>query len=232
MVESYDIPSVNQAEVLRYLGHHGQEISQDLLARLAEKTDACLAAARPRGCVRTFDVARIAEGEVVLEGCVLRLRGNDICAHLAGARAVGVMAVTLGAAIDRELQLLSHTDALGQVLFDAAATALVERAADAAEASLVSQAAGRDLYVNWRFSPGYGDLPLDCQPQILATLDAQRRLGLGLTDSMLLVPTKSVTAVIGMFETPQDSRVELCDKCHCRDFCTIRATGRTCHGKE
>ena len=49
-----------------------------------------------------------------------------------------------------------------------------------------------------RFSPGYGDLPLSVQPAFLAALDATRRLGITLTSSFLMVPTKSVTAFVGV----------------------------------
>lgn len=88
----------------------------------------------------------------------------------------------------------------------------------------------RGLFPNARYSPGYGDWGLDAQPQMLAAVDAQRRLGLTLTPTLLLVPTKSVTAVIGLFDEPQPTHLRLCSKCHCREFCEIRKTGRTCRG--
>ena len=51
-----------------------------------------------------------------------------------------------------------------------------------------------------RYSPGYGDLPLAFQQDLFRALDCERRLGLTLTDSLLMVPSKSVTAIIGMKE--------------------------------
>ena len=168
--------------------------------------------------------------ELVLRGTTLAPRGRDICAHLAGAVSVGVLAVTLGLACERELRRLSITDPLDGMIFDAAATTLVERAADAAEAQLVAVASERGLYTNSRYSPGYGDWGLEAQPQMLAAVDAQRQLGLTLTPTLLLVPTKSVTAVVGMFATPQPTSKRLCGKCLCREFCTIRKKGRTCRG--
>ncbi|HQE70821.1 MAG TPA: hypothetical protein PK071_06860, partial [Atopobiaceae bacterium] len=56
------------------------------------------------------------------------------------------------------------------------------------------------------FSPGYGDLPLAVQPVLLSSVDAQRRLGISLTDTLLMVPTKSITAVTGIFKTPPAAR--------------------------
>lgn len=46
-----------------------------------------------------------------------------------------------------------------------------------------------------RRSPGYGDLPLALSRTILAELDAPRKIGVSITDSNLLVPSKSVTAI-------------------------------------
>ncbi|MEE8716920.1 MAG: vitamin B12 dependent-methionine synthase activation domain-containing protein [Coriobacteriales bacterium] len=235
-VESYDIARLDRGEVLRYLGYAGQPLSDELDGRIDAAIERCLQVARPRGCVAVFDAGpsrELDDGTPVLtmRGATLELRGADIARHMRGASAYGVLAVTLGVGVERELRALSLTDTLGELIFDAAATTCVERAADAAEARLVARAAARRLYTNFRFSPGYGDLPLDTQPALLATLDAQRKLGLSLTKSNLLVPTKSVTAVVGMFTEPQQSSHLGCGTCFCREFCTIRSTtGRTCHG--
>ena len=56
----------------------------------------------------------------------------------------------------------------------------------------------RGLVPTRRYSPGYGDLPLSVQPALLDALDAGRRLGVTLTESLLMVPMKSVTAVVGI----------------------------------
>ena len=65
---------------------------------------------------------------------------------------------------------------------------------------------------------------------LLDALDARRRLGITLSPTLLMTPTKSVTAVVGMFDTPQPSTHASCADCFCRAFCNLRATtGRTCH---
>ena len=71
-------------------------------------------------------------------------------------------------------------------------------------------------------------MPLSAQPVLLATLDAQRRLGITLSKSLLMTPTKSVTAVVGLFGEPQPSSHASCADCLCRDFCRILRTGRPC----
>ena len=232
-VESYDIRSVDRGEVLRYLGYAGQKLSPELDGRIDETVSHCLGTARPAGCVRVFDVSGVAEKDGVpvigLAGTALELRGHSIAEHLEGALAVGVLAVTLGMGVEVELRRLSLTDRVGQLVFDAAGSALVERAADAAEARVVAAAAERGLFCGTRFSPGYGDFPLATQPTLLATLDAQRTLGITLSPELLMTPTKSVTAVVGLFGEPKEGTGrEACATCLCRDFCLLRRSGRTC----
>lgn len=232
VARAYEIASVERGEVLRYLGHSGQKIAPELDARIDEVVARCLGAARPRGVTRVFDVARRGrrDGRPVIElaGTALALEGSSIARHLDGAVAVGVLAVTAGMGVDLELRRLSLTDRVAEVVFDAAGSALVERAADAAEADIVAEAAARGLYTGSRFSPGYGDLPLATQPVLLSSLDAQRALGITLSATLLMSPTKSVTAVVGLFEEPRERAYVACDECLSRDFCKIRPTGSTC----
>ncbi len=228
--ESYDIASLDRREVLRYLGYRDQQLSDELGERIDAVVGRCLLLARPRASIADYPVASVDAGEVRLDGCTLRLTGADIVGHLHDATRVALFAVTLGADIDRELRRLSLTDALEQVIFDAAATALVERAADAANARIRAYAADLGMFTSWRFSPGYGDLPLSVQTDFLAALDATRQLGITLTPSDLMVPTKSVTAVVGIHPDPQPGLEGSCSICSLAEFCTLRTTGRTCRG--
>ena len=233
-LKSYQIDALDRKEVLRYLGYRGQEVTPELDARLDAAIASCLAIGRARASIAVYRVAgreELPDGtpQVTLADTALTLVGTSMQRHMRGARKVGVLAVTIGMGVERELKRLSLTDHLGQVLFDAAATTMVERAADAAEATLVGMAAREGLYTNFRFSPGYGDMPMQTQHVLLDALDA-RRLGITLSPTLLMTPTKSVTAVVGMFDAPQPSTHASCADCFCRAFCNLRAaTGRTCH---
>lgn len=200
-----------RGQALRYLGHRGQELGLELEARVDEACVRCESVACPAVVRRTFG-----RGD-------LWLPGKDIDRHLAGAREVVAFAATLGHDVDRELRRLGHVDPLGQVIFDAVATALVERLANKTEASVRDEARARGMFCSWRFSPGYGDLPLDAQPGLLAALDATRRVGITLTASRLMVPTKSVTALMGVHPTPQPPPVSSCSLCGLSAYCDHRA---------
>ena len=138
--------------------------------------------------------------------------------------------MTIGLAVERELRRLALLNSLDQALFDAAATTLVECAAADAEALVRSRAREQGRFANARFSPGYGDLPLACQPTLLDALDARRRLGITLSPSLLMTPTKSVTAVIGIFDELPPRMRTTCADCPCHEFCTIHRSGGSCRG--
>ncbi|MBR3224920.1 MAG: hypothetical protein IKF78_06330 [Atopobiaceae bacterium] len=205
-------------ELLRYLGHGGQDVTPELKRRMDAMCELCDEVARPACVVQAFDARQLP----------LDLPGNDIAEHLRDACEVVLFAVTLGHGVDRELRKLAATDSLGQVVFDAAATAAIEREASRVEAKVRLDAARRGLYCSWRFSPGYGDLPLSVQPAILRTLNATRRLGITLTPSYLMIPTKSVTAIVGVHPTPQPGLASSCAVCNLSEFCELRKRGATC----
>ena len=171
--------------------------------------------------------------KVALEGCDLILEGNSIAEHLRGACKVALMACTLGAVSEREMRKHEAISVADGVMFGACCSALVEAAANITEDLVVRFAQDMGMSTNWRFSPGYGDLPLNVQPVFLKALDASRRLGISVTSTNMLVPVKSVTAVLGLFEKPADggeARVDACAICRLRDGCELRKRGVTCHG--
>lgn len=234
--------TLDRDEALRYLGYAGQELDAQLRERFEQLAQACEQGLRPTCVQAAFPVdaarTRWADGvehpQVTLAGCGLVLPGRDIARHLQGAREVALMACTLGAASERELRkhaAVSPTDAL---LYGAAASALVEAAANACDAAIAAGAAARGLFAGSRYSPGYGDLPLSVQPAFLVALDATRRLGLTATEGNLLVPTKSVTAIIGLFDEPRLPRegedARDCATCPLAESCRLKEKGRTCHG--
>ncbi|MCL2375602.1 MAG: methionine synthase, partial [Firmicutes bacterium] len=64
-----------------------------------------------------------------------------------------------------------------------------------------------------RFSPGFGDFDLSYQPTMLYLVKAEKNAGIGLTDRHLLVPQKSVSAVIGMGGERVEGGKVCCGKC-------------------
>ena len=231
-------PHVDRDEVLRYLGYAGQEIGDEL----SEWIEGIVAGVErdfaPQGVRRVFPVdasSLDASGQpcIRLEGSEVVLSGRDVYRHLKDADWCALMAVTLGSACERRLRVLSSQRPSEAVVFDAACSAYAEAAIGCMDADVREAAGGLSLSANWRFSCGYGDCPLDAQPSIVASLDATRRIGLTVLPSNLLLPSKSVTAMVGLFRGrpgSADAR-PTCGVCRMRGSCAFRKRGVTCYGE-
>lgn len=183
--------SIDVEEVKRWLGYAGQPLDPSLAERIGRSVRTCEGAATPRW------VWRLIPADSPL--CAGLLVGDDIARHLAGASALAVMVSTAGIACDREIRKLSVLSALDALIFDTAASVVAEAAMDACEAEVRSSLVGSGMALGARFSPGYGDMPLDVQGAFLSCADAPRRIGVTVSSSNMLVPAKSVTAVAGIY---------------------------------
>lgn len=122
-----------------------------------------------------------------------KVNSHSLSRNLEGCREAIVFAVTLGMGVERRLNRLSLLSESEFFITDALASAAAEAACDYAEAELA-----KGLVCRPRFSPGYGDLALNLQPAIVTLVNAQKLLGITLTPSLLMVPTKSITAIMGV----------------------------------
>ena len=208
-------PDISQA--LRYMGVPGEG---DAAARalLERARQALYAAARPRA------VSLRAEREALAP----YLRGEDSTRHLEGCGACVLLACTLGAAADAVQRAANTADMAYAVALDALASVLAEQVADAAERTLREEATRDGLFLTGRFSPGYGDYPIELQNELLRLMDAPRKIGLCATPTHLLTPRKSITAVLGLADRPVTGRRAGCAHCALRGRCAYRKEGKTC----
>lgn len=212
------------SEPLRYLGVRG-EPDPGLYAELSAVADRLTQTVTPRWVWRVFHVKHTFDG-VELEGTDLVLTGEMARKMLADCSQAVLLACTLGAGFETLLRAEQARSMARAAMLDVCGSAWVEAGCDQAEREISARYPG--LYLTDRFSPGYGDLPLALQTEICALLDAQRRLGVQVTDSLLMNPTKSVTAVIGLSKKPQPARVKGCGYCNLRESCQYRKEGKTC----
>lgn len=215
---------LNIEEALRYLGVPAP-IPKDL-RREAEAVAAGLTAAlRPRYLYRVFPLAHEAD-RIVLTGAGVTLTGLSARKMLSTCDQAALLACTLGSPFDALLRTEQARDMAKAVILDACGSAWVEAGCDEAERELSARLPGR--YLTDRFSPGYGDLPLALQSGLCAALNAPRRLGVTVTESFLLNPVKTVTAVIGLSDEPQRARIRGCAYCSMRETCALRKGGKSC----
>ncbi len=142
----------------------------------------------------TFDL-RI-EGDLCDLG-VMQIRSRDLAAHLAGCKRVMVFAATLGAVFDRELQKSTRLSPARAYELQMQGLREIEAFCDTLCAELAKQ---QGSALRRRFSPGYGDLSLEVQREIFRVLDPAKHIGLCLSDSCVMTPSKSVSAFVGVEE--------------------------------
>lgn len=211
---------VDVSEALRYLGAASDPATETLVREAAAELER---AVQPRFVWRVLQVSHTADGVRI---GALPLPGTLAQTMLRDAAQAAIVVCTLGAGFETLLRAAEARDMARAAVLDACGSAYVEAGCDAAEREIAARFPG--LFRTDRFSPGYGDLPLSLQPELLALTDAQRRLGITLTESLLMVPSKSVTAVVGLCDTPQPARVRGCAHCNLNASCNFRKRGTTC----
>ena len=215
--------TLDRAEALRYLAIARPDAGS--LEAIEPVAAALEQALTPRFTFAAFPVRHTPEGEA-LEGSGLVLPGGMAKTMLRECTHAVLLLCTLGAGFESRLRAASARDMAQAAMLDACGSAYVEAGCFDAEKAIAARFPGK--FLTDRFSPGYGDLPLELQPKLCAALDSQRRLGVTVTESLLMVPMKTVSAVIGLADTPQPARVRGCQFCARRETCNFRKHGQTC----
>ena len=206
-------------ETARYLGYHGTEPDAATGALIEECLSEVEAAAVPRSVHERFPL--IFNGDGNFQVASMQLHSNSLQRNLTGCKEVYLFAATLGIAVDTLIKRAALMDSAKGAVMQAAAATVIEAYCDEENEKLRQEAAAERLYLRPRFSPGYGDLSLDCQRDFLNLLKAQKNIGLTVTDSGLMVPIKSVTALIGISGIPTPCHKQGCEICPKTD-CTFR----------
>jgi hypothetical protein len=223
-----DPAELSRREIFRYLGYRAQLPDERTIRLVETAIGDCAAQLLPAYVWEIFPVKALCGG-FFLEGTQVRLTGSSIRRNLQGAHRAALMAATLGVQAERLLAGLQRTDMAQALIAEAVCTEVIEKTCDAAQRGIQKKAAERGFYTAPRFSPGYGDLPLDVQPSLLGALDALKTIGLSCNDSMLLLPRKSVTAVVGIFErAPKQPPGGGCGGCALSKNCEYRKADDVC----
>ena len=222
--------TIRKRELYRYLGYRGgAQPDAEVLARIAECEPRLQEAAAPRFLIQQVPVVLnsgiySSAGEQVIPHLLIAgmdISSEDLQKNLEDCDEVILFAATLGPGPDLLIRRASAQRMSDAVIYQAMSAEMIESYCDEICAQLRREAAEKGLYLRPRFSPGYGDLPLDLQKDLLRILDAPKKIGLTLTDSLLMMPSKSVTALIGLTKKPQPDHEKDCAICPKTD-CAFR----------
>ncbi len=211
------LTEISQAEALRYMGVRGEPDGQlrTEMGRCAEKL---AAAAQPRAVWRLFDLKE----DGTLSGTSFRPEGNAVRRLLSGGDQAVLMAATLGTETEILIRRAQGENMAAAVILDALASAAIENVCDNLCKDLAAELAPRKL--TSRFSPGYGDFPLAQQKELCSVLNVTRLLGITLSPGGLMIPQKSVTALMGVSDR-QTLSAAGCEGCTQAVNCLYRKEG-------
>ncbi len=196
--KTYPQPPVDRREILRYM--RCKEADGDIDALL----DACLAELLPllvyKVCWRIFPLRRTKD---LLDLGFMQTDSRGLVRNLQGCDRLVLFAATVGLEVDRLIAKYGRLSPVKALCMQAIGAERIESLCDAFCSELEQKYTAERLQLKPRFSPGYGDFPLEAQKAVFQALDCPRKIGLSLNDSLLMSPSKSVTALAGLF--PQNA---------------------------
>ena len=220
------ITSINRSETLRYLGYR-DNINIDNLTPILDECEAkLLKAIDPRYIYKFFPIKKVDE-TIHIENTSLILTGNSILNHLKGCYGVILLSATLSNSADKIISEYQIKDMTSALILDSMASTAIEQVCNIAEEEIRKKINAED-FMTWRFSPGYGDLPIDLQKVFVRVTDAEKRIGLTVNEGGILLPRKSVTAIIGLSKQPIPKQRRGCAYCNMNKTCQFRKGGTHC----
>lgn len=190
LTKTYTEPPFSFKEILRYAGCTGP--AEELMPLLTE----CIDMARPILSYRVcFCELPVYVNNGVCDFDVLSFYSQNLAKNLSGCEKAVLFAATVGAPLDRLITRYSRLSPSKALMLQALGAERIEALCDSFCDDISKQ---YSLSVKPRFSPGYGDLPLSVQSDIFAVLNCSKHIGLTLNNSLLMSPTKSVSAFVGI----------------------------------
>ena len=188
-VKSFSSPPVDRNEVLRYARVAKNSFEMEKIL------DECITEAEKhlvyKTCYSFFDI-KIEENEIDLG--FARTSSKSLIKAFNGCDRIVPFCATIGSGIDRLIAKSTVVSPARAVVLQALGSERVEALCDEF-CSYIAEEVGE---CTRRFSPGYGDLPLEIQRDVFASLDPTRRIGVDLGDNLFMQPSKTVTAIIGI----------------------------------
>lgn len=214
-IKQYNEIPVDLGEILRYMNAENnaetvsiiEECLKELNNRLSYKV-----------CYDQFAITL--NGNLVDLGFTT-IESDNLSNNLKDCQSVIIFAATIGIEIDRLIARYGRLSPVKALTFQAIGAERIESLCNEFNREMILEQSKLGFYTRARFSPGYGDLELSYQKDIFRVLDCSRKIGLSLNDSLLMSPSKSVTAIIGVSNIEKNCTKKGCSSCEKRD-CSFR----------
>lgn len=214
--KTYEEPKYNVKEVMRYAGAvKPDESALNLFKNMSEELKGKLSY---RVCWSEFPVKNNGDS---LDLSFAETNSKDLKKNLMTCEKIILFAATIGIYLDRMILKYSKVSPSKALMLQAIGAERIESLCNIFNSDMTEQFKAKEKYTMPRFSPGYGDLDISFQTEIFKALDCPRKIGLSLNKSLLMSPSKSVTAIIGISDRCPAPSAKNCGACKKYD-CNFR----------
>lgn len=207
--------NIKRSEILRYLGYGNSKADCKTNLIIDECIKEVEDVISPKS---TYTILPITVNNDTVNFNDIIIHSKNLAKNLSGCDKVVLFAATLGTNVDMLLRKYTCSKISKAVVLQSTSAVFIEEYCDECQINIEDKVAKNGYFIRPRFSPGYGDFSLEHQIDLIRILDCPRKIGLTLTDSLILVPSKSVTAVMGLSKTNQHCDIGGCEQCskkHC-----------------
>ncbi len=219
------ITNININEALRYMGYNNKIDIENIMPIINNCEKKLLDNIKPRFIYKIMDI-EINNDITYVKNSTIAFKSSDLAKHLYNCEKAIFLACTLSNNVDRLISEYQVNDMTSALITDCMASAAIEQVCNEAENLIKENIV--DYYMTWRFSPGYGNLSITYQKNFINITDATKRIGLTLNDNNILLPRKSVTAIIGLSKSPIPPKRRGCAICNMNKTCQYRKRGEHC----
>ena len=227
-----DLIEIDKKKVLRYLQYKNQNISDNLLKVIEQSIEETKSIINPRFVLRTYPIKKVnlpnEKNQIILNGVNLTLKSDDLYNLLLECDECILMSATLGLEMEKEIRRLTYTDLTKGIIIDSCATTAIEEVCDIVQDHIAKKLLKEDKYITYRYSPGYGDLSIENNVGINNILNSQKEIGLTVTNSGIMIPRKSVVALIGVSSKNTVNSKRSCENCNNKHNCNYKKEGHSC----
>ncbi|MDR5660066.1 vitamin B12 dependent-methionine synthase activation domain-containing protein [Serpentinicella sp. ANB-PHB4] len=223
MIHNIDIQHLEKEKILRHLGY--QKGKTELTEKMSQLIEDCIDEAKrlinPVGIYQTFEIKQINKEKIYLADVDYQIKSADIEQLLDGSRYTTFIAVTIGQQLDNHIDKLNEKGEYTRgLIMDAIGSEAAEESINKLNQIVEQEALQNGYRLTRRFSPGYGDFTITNQNSILDLLNT-KEIDLRITDSSILIPRKSVTALVGWTKKNNTNRKDKCSYCNL-EHCSYR----------
>lgn len=191
-VVTWQLPALDRRETLRYLGYAGVKSTVGMEWLLDECEALIMPVLAPKAVYAPFPLEFLGEERINLGFATVN--SHSLFLNLSGCKSIVLFAATVGAGVDRLIAKYNRLSPARAAVLQAMGAAAVEQWCDELNARITEEYGPSRP----RFSCGYGDLPLSLQRSIFPALNVTKNIGVTLTEGDLMMPSKSVTAIVGI----------------------------------